>query len=301
MKTKSKNIRKNNLKYWIIFVTAISVASIILTIGYLYFLPKDNHFFFSDPKTIYNNNFNSKNYANAKNDYENRYENVEHGFSFTYPCKWGNLLEKRTPDELYAEQGSQIKLEFSNLQEKMQSGGSSNDFSASRGIIFIDIKDSQWTALQITCSRHLLCLNDKTSSSKVISRLVFPDKLPLEQNENNQITIPQFFNSTFYKDAYFDIYNSTISILDFKYYFLEDEKQFLNDFNEIFPDYVKVTKIINTNVSDLETNDALAYNQDIEKMKELIDKNEILLPFDAVTTQNLSDFDSMVSSFKFTN
>lgn len=227
------------------------------------------------------------------------YKNEEHGFSFMYPCRWGEVQEKWTLEDKQFVTGNELALEFTNLVGQMEAGGASSNFSVGRGSIFQDISDKYWTNYLNACSSYLLCQNDKTANNKIIARLIFSDRFILENNQEEQVTVPQF-DTTFRKEAYFDIDNAKISIAGFKYYFISDKGQLLAKLSQTFPAYVKLSRKINTGAAYVTLTEAKTYNQDIEKMKMLVDKNEFQLPFDAITKQNISDFDSVVSSFKFT-
>lgn len=225
------------------------------------------------------------------------YKNDEQGFSFMYPCKWGDIQEKWTLSG-QGVTGNELSLNFPNLIDKLDAGGASNDFTVGRGSIFQDISDKYWKNYLSSCSDYLLCNTDKNTNNRVISRLVFPERFNDNQLTEEQVTVPQF-NPSFRKEAYFDIFNAKISIVGFRYDFIADKEQFLTRLSQMFPSYVKLTKKINTGAAYVTLQEAKAYNQDIEKMKNLDDKNEFELPFDEVTKQNLDDFNATTASFKF--
>ena len=224
------------------------------------------------------------------------YSNSEHGFSLQYPCAWGNAKEEWTNPTSTGVKitGYELALSFSD-ENKLEAGGASNDFSAPRGGIYQDIRDKNWDNYLKSCSEYLICKIDKNSNSKIISRLILPYPFVIS-SEGNQLDVPQYFVTRFSKEALFDIYNAKISIVGFRYNFVANEDLLLAKLATKFPSYVSVTKKIESGATSVSLQEAQAYNLDLDKMK----SSEISDLFDESTLKNLSDFDVMVSSFKFT-
>lgn len=301
LQTEPISQQKNKKKNILIFLVIITLLFFIISVGYLFSTKK------AQQKDILKQNTQLPDSSTHSPSIESNnclkdYKNEALGFSFMYPCAWGEIEEQWLPTvRTGKESGNQLILRFKKLGDSLQAGGSSNDFRPAfgRGPIDQDIHDKYWKDY-LAPDETINYFDYKIEDPRIINQMILPYTFILEDNnESDKVEMPQFFNDTFYRRAYFNIDNIKISILGFEYHFVSNEEIFLQNMNKQFSFYVTGRyKLITEGSISLE--EAKAYNQDVEQMQTLLKNNQWEIPFDDESKKKLAEFDAMVASFKFT-